>query len=294
MALGILIGGIGLALTIAMGCVAAFRPGTVPSLAGWAGSRSWLRLDRLRLARAQLTESVGPIGAFVLLLGGGVLAVSAAGALFGFGVAAIEHPVDWWAFHLSDRLRAHGWARVMNVVTQTGNIPETRTAGVAMSVVLAFVAGRRRWWAPGVLILSVILVEKYQQSMLATIVDRGHPPTTLGTYPSGGCARLITIYGAILFVVLELTRAGRRTRILTWTVLWAGAFVEGYSRWYLNKHWITDVLGGWFYGGLLLAVVVFAGRAMTLRGEESTPAAEAATDATTGARTDPVGSISRT
>jgi membrane-associated phospholipid phosphatase len=87
-------------------------------------------------------------------------------------------------------------------------------------------------------------------------------------------------------VVLELTRAGRRTRILTWTVLWAAAFVEGYSRWYLNKHWITDVLGGWFYGGLLLAVVVFAGRAMTFRCVRNTPAAEA--------RTEPAGAISRT
>lgn len=283
--MGILIAVIGIAVTVAAGCVAAIRRGS-PSLLAWIDSRPWLRTDRLRLARTQLTESVGPIGAFVFLFGGGVLVVSAVTALFGFGVAALEHPVDWWAFHLSDRLRWHGWARVMAVVTQTGNLPETRTAGVVFSVLLAFVAGRRRWWAPGVLILSVILVEKYQQSMLATIVDRGHPPTTLGTYPSGGCARLISIYGVILFLILELTRAGRRTRLLTWTVLYAAAFMEGYSRWYLNKHWITDVLGGWFYGGLLLAVAVFAGRALTLRREEPAPM--------TGARAEPLGSISRT
>jgi membrane-associated phospholipid phosphatase len=283
--MGILIAVIGVAVTVIAGCVAAIRPGS-PSLVAWIDARPWLRTDRLRLARTQLTESVGPIGAFVFLLGGGVLVVSAVAALFGFGVAALEHPVDWWAFHLSDRLRWHGWARVMTVVTQTGNLPETRTAGVVFSVLLAFVAGRRRWWAPGVLILSVILVEKYQQSMLATIVDRGHPPTTLGTYPSGGCARLVSIYGVILFLILELTRAGRRTRLLTWTVLYAAAFMEGYSRWYLNKHWITDVLGGWFYGALLLAVAVFAGRALTLRRAEPAPM--------TGARAEPLGSISRT
>jgi membrane-associated phospholipid phosphatase len=190
--------------------------------------------------------------------------VSAIGAVFGFGMAALEGPVDWWAFHLSDRLRVDAWARIMKVVTQAGNLPQTRTTGVAFSIALAFVAGRRLWWAPALLILSVIVVEKYQQTMLATIVDRGHPPTTLGTYPSGGCARLISIYGVILYLVLELTRAGRRTRILTWTVLSVAAFMEGYSRWYLNKHWVTDILGGWLYGGLLLAVAVFAGRALTL------------------------------
>jgi membrane-associated phospholipid phosphatase len=62
--------------------------------------------------------------------------------------------------------------------------------------------------------------------------------------------------------------------------------MEGYSRWYLNKHWVTDVLGGWFYGGLLLAVAVFAGRALTLRNEETGPLI--------GDRSEPLGAISRT
>jgi membrane-associated phospholipid phosphatase len=268
---GILIGVVGVVAIVAVGTVVAARPGLLPERARWTASRPWLPLDRLRLARTQLTESVGALTAFLLLLGGGILVISAVAAVFGFGVALLEHPLDWWAFHLSDRLRSHGWARLMNVITQTGNLPETRTAGVIFSVLLIFAARGRRW-GPAVLILGVILVEKYQQSMLATIVDRGHPPTTLGTYPSGGCARLIAIYGIIIFAVLELTRAGRRTRVAAWTLLWVGAFAEGYSRWYLNKHWVTDVLGGWFYGGLLLAVAVFAGRALTHRSEPEAPA----------------------
>ena len=224
-------------------------------------------LGRLRLARTRLTESVGAIGAFAILLVAGALAVTVVVAVFGLGVALLEDSLDWWAFHLADRQRTAGWARVMNVATQMGNVPQTRTAGVVFSVLLAFAVPRRRW-APAMLILSVIVVEKYQQKLLATIVDRGHPPTTLGTYPSGGCARLISIYGTILFLILVITHAGRRTRILAWTLLWAAAFVEGYSRWYLNKHWVTDVLGGWVYGGLLLAVAMFAGGALMKRGQQ--------------------------
>jgi membrane-associated phospholipid phosphatase len=280
---GTLIAAVGVVAILGTGCAVAAGRGPAPT--AWIDSRPWLHTDRLRLARTQLTESVGPVGAFLCLLGGGVLVVSAVAALFGFGVAALEHPVDWWAFHLSDRLRAHGWARIMNVVTQTGNLTETRIAAAVFSVLLAFLAGRRRWWAPALLLVGVVLVEKYQQSMLATIVDRGHPPTTLGTYPSGGCARLISVYGAILFIILELTRAGRRVRALTWSLLWTAAFLEGYSRWYLNKHWVTDVLGGWFYGGLLLAVAVFAGRALLHRNDANTAVSEG--------RGEPVGTISR-
>jgi membrane-associated phospholipid phosphatase len=273
---GILIAVLGIVLTLAAGCAVALRPVPAPP---------WLRLDRLRLAREQLGESVGPLGAFVLLLGGGVLMVTAVTALFGLGIARLEHPVDWWAFHLSDRVRGHGLARVMNVLTQMGNLWEVRITGVVFSVLLGIVLWRRRWWAPAVLILGVIVVEKYQQSMLATMVHRGHPPTTLGTYPSGGCARLISVYGVILFAVLETARAGRRARVAAYTLLGVAAFTEGYSRWYLNKHWITDVLGGWFYGALLLAVAVFAGRALLGRRERPEPAAED--------RREPAGATSR-
>ncbi len=112
---------------------------------------------------------------------------------------------------------------------------------------------------PVLLIGSVLVVERFQQTALGALVDRGHPPTTLGTYPSGGCARLISIYGVILLITVSYLRAGPRTRAVAWGVLAAFAFVEGYTRWYLSKHWITDVYGGWIYGYLLLAVLVYAG-----------------------------------
>lgn len=266
---GILIGVLGLALVFIGGGVIAAR--TSPAPAGALNGAGPLAsgLDRLRLARLQLIGTLGPAGAFVMFLGAGVLLVTPVAAVFGFGAAALEHPVDWWAFHLADRLRSPGWARAMNVVTRMGDLDETRITGAVAAVVLAFVTRRR--WAPALTIASVVVVEKYQQSLLATIVGRGHPPTTLGTYPSGGCARLISVYGVILFLVLERFQAGRRVRTAAWTLLAAAAFAEGYSRWYLNKHWLTDVFGGWFYGVLLLAVAVFATRALTASGQDPAP-----------------------
>lgn len=265
MAAGILIGVLGTVLVLLTGGAIGAR--TAPAPAGALNGAGPLTsgLDRLRLARLRLIETLGPLGAFVMFLGAGVLVVTPVAVVFGFGVAALEHPVDWWAFHLADRLRSPGWARAMNVVTRMGDLAETRITGAVAAVALAFVTRRR--WAPAAAIAAIIVVEKYQQSLLATIVDRGHPPTTLGTYPSGGCARLIAVYGVIVLLVLERFRAGRRARAAAWTILATAAFAEGYSRWYLNKHWLTDVLGGWFYGVLLLAVAIFAIRALTGSGQ---------------------------
>ena len=71
--------------------------------------------------------------------------------------------------------------------------------------------------------------------------------------------------------------SGRRS-----TAIWAGAavaalaFNEGYSRVYLGMHWTTDVLSGWFYGILLLALFILATR--VIMGPARTPDELAAGD----------------
>ena len=54
------------------------------------------------------------------------------------------------------------------------------------------------------------------------------------------------------------------------------AFNEGYSRLYLGMHWTTDVLSGWFYGILLLALFILATR--VIMGPARTPEEVAAGD----------------
>lgn len=216
----------------------------------------------LRIAREQMDRTLGRIGSFALFYSAGAFAVTAVCLPLGELWQRLETPHDIPVFELVQRTAEPGaWTDAMKIITQSGNVWPTRIVGLAGAIVLMFMARRRRW-VPPVLIGTTILVEKYQQAALGALVDRGHPPTTLGTYPSGGCARLISIYGAILFLLLAYTRAERTSRACVWGLLAAFAFVEGYTRFYLSKHWITDVYGGWIYGYLLLGVVVFAGRSL--------------------------------
>ncbi|HEX2312543.1 MAG TPA: phosphatase PAP2 family protein, partial [Thermomonospora sp.] len=263
----------------------ALRAGRAPDVTGWlvlcvlgaplvfaagyvAGPRLTARYEatawaaRLREARAQADRTLGGVGSFVLFYGAGAFLVTAVCLPLGEVWQRLEAPHDVPVFELVARTVEPGaWTDAMKLVTQSGNVWQTRIVGLVGALVLMAMARSRRW-VPPVLIGTTILVEKYQQAALGALVDRGHPPTTLGTYPSGGCARLISIYGAIVFLLLAYTGAGRRARASAWALLAAFAFVEGYTRVYLNKHWITDVYGGWVYGYLLLGVVVFAGRSL--------------------------------
>ncbi|MFB4311114.1 hypothetical protein [Actinomadura sp. GTD37] len=232
---------------------------------------------RLRTARTQLDGTLGPVGSFAVFLGAGTFVVTAVCLPLGELCQRLLKSHDVPMFKLAQRtVRPGAWTDVMKVLTQSGNVWPTRYVGLAGAIALTLLALRkgRRVWVPALLIGSVVLVERFQQTALGALVDRGHPPTTLGTYPSGGCARLISIYGAIVLITLSYLRAGPRVRAAVWGVFAAFAFWEGYTRWYLSKHWITDVYGGWIYGYLLLAVVVFAGRSLLTEGADRRPSAD--------------------
>ncbi len=88
------------------------------------------------------------------------------------------------------------------------------------------------------------------------------PPTALsigppGTFPSGGSARVVLVCGMVAWMLARHS-VGWRLAVGGWTVAALLAFAEGYSRLYLGRHWVVDVLGGWVFGALLLVVLLAA------------------------------------
>ncbi len=196
--------------------------------------------------------------AVVVLAAGFGLAI-ATGWITGEVAQRLEGPLDvpvfdWYAARQQGGAWQQGWL----LLTQMGNRRQTQTVvivgAIALTVGLAIAGGRRRW-VPLVVLPTAYLMEKYGQVILAQAVDRGHPPTTLGTWPSGGVARLLVAYGLVLVLVLVVTEASARTWGLAGTGLLALAVIEAYSRTYLLKHWFTDVLGGFVVGGLILVTM---------------------------------------
>jgi len=257
----------------------------------WTASRPVdIAVQRLQAAGSAIVGPLGRPAAAAAVLLAGVSATVAICWPLGRLARRFEPQIDVPLFRFAQGRHTHVWDRINDGLTLMGNRPEIKAVCLVSAVALAVLWRRRGWWIPPVVIGVAFFAEKFGQTVLAKVVDRGHPPTTLGTYPSGGCARLIAIYGAILFLVLlTLPRATRAARFAIWTLLSLAAFVEGYTRIYLLKHWFTDVIGGWIYGALLLSVLVAATATLVgKRGEPVPPSARRDADTDLAAERQPM------
>ena len=143
------------------------------------------------------------------------------------------------------------------------DVPMTQVLAAIALVALACIYGRRAW-IPVVVIGGAYVVERAVQGLLAGWIDRGHPPGTSGTFPSGGVLRVLVVHGATIACVLALLplveRAARR-------VVWAGLLLVtlgvGVSRMWLGKHWLTDVVSAFPVGGVMVAFEIAIVGALT-------------------------------
>jgi membrane-associated phospholipid phosphatase len=233
----------------------------------------------------------------------GCILVLAAGA--GLTIA-IVWPVGYWArnFNANDhsvynwvlpRADAHWLHSAMRLLTEMSNNRQTQVvaafAMAALTIVWLFHRRGLVVLAPAVLILSAYEIEHQLQHTLKLLAARTGPaPAGLGAFPSGGCARLICVYGLIIYLVLRrFNKTRSKIAILAWTALAGATYTEAYSRLYLGKHWISDIVGGLVLGVVLLAVFIAAAKMLDRPGRDEQEAADVSTHATFAATAAPAG-----
>jgi undecaprenyl-diphosphatase len=213
---------------------------------------------------ARLAARLRPLWLFGLSTGLGLVVITSAavgaGKLMedvtdGDGVAVLDHPVaSFVATHRTGAL-----TMLMRAASVSGSPVVLGAITVAAGVVLGIIWGGR---GPVLVAVMTVAGNGVLTLVLKQAVARPRPP--LGgalaaadgyAFPSGHAANAAAAFG-----VLALLCAGP---LRTWTArvgVWAGAAIlttlVGISRIYLGVHWVTDVLGGWAFGTLWLAVVV--------------------------------------
>jgi membrane-associated phospholipid phosphatase len=220
-------------------------------------SSRWMR----RVSRAR-DALIGELGSRVtavatLLLGfSGIVVI-----LWPLGLLAhaLEGPIDLPAFAwIQARFSPDDpLTGLLTEVTKLGNLYESAIFTGAAALFFAVVWRRRQWGLPPLLLLVTLAAEVELQRVLRLVVDRGHPPTALATWPSGGTARIIAVLGVVFFLaLLTWPGIGRQWRIAGFVTVGVLGAIEGYTRYYLLQHWLTDIVGGWIFGELLLVVMI--------------------------------------
>lgn len=211
---------------------------------------------------ASIDAAIPPAGR--LLTAVGVLlalwsAVIIIGLIMGIIAHRLQGAIDEPAFRWWDSHHLHGtWYTVWWKLTDIGMPRLTQGLALAGAVVFTVLYRRRAyWWAPGVTMIVGYVAEKYSQQILKTVINRGHPPTAGGTYPSGGMGRVIDVYGLIIFfVVLYFWPRSRRAWAAGGWLLAVCASIQAYARLNNLEHWTTDVVAGGIYGVMLLTIMM--------------------------------------
>jgi membrane-associated phospholipid phosphatase len=243
-------------LPLLVGPLLAYRLGP-----RFAGSRA---AARTKLAVEGLIAAFARPGAAIVVVLAWSAAIIAVFWPIGLLAHSLENAVDWPVLTWVTSRRNPGFEDFNWFYTYLGDRDPLKWVTVAGAVVFA-VLWRRRFWIPLVAILAQFPLEQYIQAIVSGMVDRGHPPTGLGSYPSGGIARIVMVFGTLALFAALTWQLGRRGHIALGTVVLVLASYEGYSRIYTQKHWLTDVISGLIFGpalflGFAVAVCVLAGR----------------------------------
>lgn len=224
-----------------------------------AHQRSWSVRGGPTAWGAAAAHRFGPLlGGVVVLVVGCALAFGAS-LILGLVAKALENAVDRPAFDwIHARVHDNAFTGLNEKLTYMGNNPVVQVVAL-VAVILLACAFKRRRWLPVTAIGWAYLAEHYLQKALARVVDRGHPPTSLGTFPSGGVARILAVYGTMVALVLILSpRLSRAWRAGLWTSIVTAALIEAFTRVYLSKHWLTDAMFALPFGALLMLTNVAA------------------------------------
>jgi undecaprenyl-diphosphatase len=149
----------------------------------------------------------------------------------------------------------HRWPQVRRFFLDYVMLGQRGPSTFATLPIFAWLAWRRRSWQPLFRLAVALLVLNISVGVVKVATGRWGPLVTRqahdvfaggNIFPSGHTANAVVLYGVLAMVV---ARRWRTPMIVA--AAWISVTV-GLSTLYLDTHWLTDVVGGWLAGALVL------------------------------------------
>jgi membrane-associated phospholipid phosphatase len=147
--------------------------------------------------------------------------------------------------------------RIFSAITELGS---KYGIGTLLLVSLLWLIIKKKDYVGSVLLIVGVVGGNALNKWLKVFIGRERPivdPTVDGegySFPSGHAMVGLIFYAFMFFLIQQNTNWFKgRTSIALVSVL---IFLIGYSRVYLEVHYMTDVLGGFFLGGIFLITMI--------------------------------------
>lgn len=166
--------------------------------------------------------------------------------------------VDQWTRDLVGELAGSYIFIIFRWITELGSGTFLTPLTIVMAVVLWILY---RDWIPAMIFGLGTLSSHALNDLIKVLVERERPSVFVAadaegySFPSGHAMVSTVCYGMLAYFIAKKIKSSRaQTAIhICFAVL---IMLIGISRYIINVHYLTDVLGGFFFGGLCLAVSV--------------------------------------
>ena len=188
--------------------------------------------------------------------------------LSGFAAAYDRFPADLWLAERLQEIDAAGFVRALDWAEDLTDTPWVIAVWLAGAV--ALFAAARRWEAA--LLLGSVLARPLNAGV-KELVDRPRPDADLvmvsdhpssPAFPSGHADGAIVLYGLLFYFITSFVPQPALRLLGQAACLWVILFT-GMERVHVGAHWPSDVLGGFYLGGLVLAALIAAHRRIAVR-----------------------------
>lgn len=196
-------------------------------------------------------------------------------AVIGFVVMAAfaaKHdtfPADLWLTHRLQDVDSAAFRHTLRWTEGVGDLPFLPVIWLGAAAAAALWIGR---WQ-GLLVLAT-MGGRLANAVLKDVVTRprpsgemvevsGHQPSSF-SFPSGHAEGAVALYGFIFFLATVYVPNRRLRLLIQAACLWI-IVVTGIERVYVGDHWPSDVVGGYYFGALVLGVLVAAERLAPFR-----------------------------
>jgi len=167
------------------------------------------------------------------------------------------------ARHVQADVGSSSVTAVMKVVTTVFRPLVLGGIAVALGIILLL----RHRWADSIPLLVGVAGGAFLVLPIKDLVHRLRPPVTIVSetgfsFPSDHATVVLLFCGTLLVLFLP----GVRSRVWRWVFLvMAGVLIVlvSFSRIYLDVHWFSDIIGGWFLGAGWLCVCLLLRSALT-------------------------------